>query len=462
MLDPSRSSIGSGSCPYRTAIIDTIVGEVQGTPGEDRCVLLLGYEEPMKALFQAANPGFARRFPMEDASRFEDFTRDELKEILDSKLASQQIDASSGAKRVALDVLDCARKRPNFGNGGEVDNLLSRAKMRYQQRESVIPAAQRDINITLVEEDFDLEFKQASNVGKIRKEIFKDVVGCDAVIAQLEGYQQMAVGMHLRGIDPREHIPTNFIFKGPPGTGKTTTARKVGRIFYEMGFLTSDDVVESSVSDLVGEYAGQTGPKTRRLLESALGKVLFIDEAYRLASSPWDGQAVDELVDCLTKIRFIGKIVVVLAGYEHEMDSLLSTNPGLRSRFPTEIRFEHLPAEQCFQLLKMRIEALQIKVTDVQKHSFHHGAIISRFEQLKLLPTWGNGRDVETLAKIITGDAFKSLAVSGNVASELTAPGHKIVSFLDKMLAERKRSANVITGTRPRSNKITTCGMGGK
>lgn len=82
-----------------------------------------------------------------------------------------------------------------------------------------------------------------------------------------------------------------------PGTGKTTTARKIGQVYYDLGFLSEVQVVECSASDLIGQYVGQTGPKTVKQLELGLGKVLFIDEAYRLGQGHFSQEAIDELVD---------------------------------------------------------------------------------------------------------------------------------------------------------------------
>lgn len=110
--------IGSNQDPFKTAVIDTIVAEVQSVPGDDRCVLLLGYKDQMENMFQNVNPGLSRRFPVSSAFNFEDFDRDELLRILDLKLKQQGFDATDQAKHVAAELLSRARNRPNFGNAG--------------------------------------------------------------------------------------------------------------------------------------------------------------------------------------------------------------------------------------------------------------------------------------------------------------------------------------------------------
>lgn len=100
---------GAASDPYKVAVIDTIVAEVQSTPGEDRCVLLLGYKEQMEEMFRDVNPGLARRFPLESAFVFEDFNDDEMRRILDLKLKDVGFSATDQAKKVAMGKKSCAR-----------------------------------------------------------------------------------------------------------------------------------------------------------------------------------------------------------------------------------------------------------------------------------------------------------------------------------------------------------------
>ncbi|OJJ82850.1 uncharacterized protein ASPGLDRAFT_509234 [Aspergillus glaucus CBS 516.65] len=136
----------------------------------------------------------------------------------------------------------------------------------------------------------------------------------------MEGYCQTVKGMKVLDLDPREQVPFNFLFRGPPGTGKTTTARNMGKVYYDMGILGSDEVIESSATDLVGQYIGHTGPKTQELLEKALGKVLLVDEAYSLADGKFAKEAMDEIVDCITKPKFAGKLIIILAGYDNDIN----------------------------------------------------------------------------------------------------------------------------------------------
>jgi hypothetical protein len=202
---------------YKTAVIDTIVAEVQSVPGEDRCVLLLGYEDEMIKMFQNVNPGLTRRFQLSDAFRFEDFSDSELQEILMLKLKIQDLGATGRAVSVAIDSLSRARNGLNFGNGGDVENLISKAKSNYQARQSKLPPNERSIDYLFEPQDFDPDFDRASSADTNLQHLFEDVIGCESIIDKLDGYLKVAKGMRAQGLDPREQIPMNFIFKGPPG-----------------------------------------------------------------------------------------------------------------------------------------------------------------------------------------------------------------------------------------------------
>ncbi|MCJ1382149.1 hypothetical protein MMC17_005261 [Xylographa soralifera] len=434
MLYSGGSGTGNTSDPYKTAVVDTIVAEVQSVIGEDRCVLLLGYKEKLEEMFQNTNPGLSRRFPLDDAFYFEDFDDDQLRAILALKLRKQDLDATHEAKDVAIAVLARSRRRLNFGNAGEVENMISHAKASYQKRDSAIPPSERSVQIVFEPQDFDANFNRSANATVSCRELFKDVVGCDEIVSKLEGYMLSAASMRANGVDPQQYIPFNFIFKGPPGTGKTTTARKMGDVFYDMGFLSSPEVLECSATNLVAGYVGQTALKTVQQLEKALGKVLFIDEAYRLGEGAFATEAINELVDSLTRPRFAGKIIVILAGYESDMNKLLSLNQGLSSRFAEEVIFRNMEPEACLELLERSLRKTGITVDHADKDRLLP-VVISLFQELSIIDSWGNGRDVQTISKSIMSAIFRK---TRGLKADLSVSYSQMVNFLKSFLAERE------------------------
>ena len=163
------------------------------------------------------NPGLSRRFKIEDAFNFEDFDDAELLKILNLKLNNQNLWATDQAKKVAIEMLSRGRNRPNFGNAGEVENLISEAKARSVRRRQQIPDAERPREIIFEPQDFDPNHKRSENAATNLVKLFEDIVGCGDIVQQLSNYQQIAAICTARNMDPREQIPTNFVFTGPPG-----------------------------------------------------------------------------------------------------------------------------------------------------------------------------------------------------------------------------------------------------
>ena len=148
---------------------------------------------------------------------FNDFSDDELLQALEWKLNDQDLSATDAAKKVAMEVLSRLRNRPNFGNIGEVENLLGQAKLRYQQRQGALPLEERAPDAPFEPEDFDPDFNRGEHAASNLTKLFEDIVGCDNIVKKMEDYQRTARNMKAVVMDPREQIPFSFLFKGPPG-----------------------------------------------------------------------------------------------------------------------------------------------------------------------------------------------------------------------------------------------------
>lgn len=146
----------------------------------------------------------------------------------------------------------------------------------------------------------------------------------------------------------------HLVFTGNPGTGKTTVARIIAKIMKELGVISKGQLVEVQRSDLVGEYIGQTATKTKSVINKAMDGILFIDEAYTLATgagkNDFGSEAIAELLTAME--NYSERLVVIVAGYTKEMQKFIDTNPGLASRFKTTIHFEDYSGEQMFEIFK--------------------------------------------------------------------------------------------------------------
>ncbi|HHY96049.1 MAG TPA: AAA family ATPase [Firmicutes bacterium] len=152
----------------------------------------------------------------------------------------------------------------------------------------------------------------------------------------------------------------HMVFRGNPGTGKTTVARILARMFKEMGILSKGHLVEVERADLVGEYIGHTAQKTREQIKRALGGVLFVDEAYSLArggEKDFGKESIDTLVKAMEDHR--DNLIVILAGYRQEMDHFIRSNPGLKSRFPIHLDFPDYSLEELVAIADQMVRQRQ-------------------------------------------------------------------------------------------------------
>ena len=155
----------------------------------------------------------------------------------------------------------------------------------------------------------------------------------------------------------------HMIFKGNPGTGKTTVARIFGKLFRQLGVLPKGHLVEIERADIVGEYIGHTAQKTREHINKALGGILFIDEAYSLArggEKDFGKEAIDTLVKAMEDHK--DELILILAGYQREMESFLQANTGLRSRFPIQIDFPDYSVSELLEIADLMLSQREYRM----------------------------------------------------------------------------------------------------
>ncbi len=211
-------------------------------------------------------------------------------------------------------------------------------------------------------------------------------------------------------------ITRHLVFTGNAGTGKTTVARILGEIYKNLGVLSKGHFAEVDRMDLVAEYLGQTAPKTAKVVESALGGVLFIDEAYSLVPDGRGDIYGQEAINTLLKMMEDHRedLVVIVAGYKGEMSRFIDSNPGLKSRFSRSIHFEDYSAFELTEIFKVRCEQHGYLLSDKTLRAVQ--GLVKHFEAQ--IGEIGNGRFVRNIFD-------RCVAIQCNRLAELTKPSTK-------------------------------------
>ena len=248
-------------------------------------------------------------------------------------------------------------------------------------------------------------------------DIFLDIIGLDSVKKELRqriDYFTVVQRRTARGLRTNDHS-MHMAFLGNPGTGKTTVARLFAKVLSDLSFLESEKLVEVDRSGLIGEFIGHTEKKTNEVVDSALGGVLFIDEAYALVDGyqnqkGYGDEAIDVLVKRMEDNR--DRLMVVVAGYDQPMQEFLANNEGLKSRIPVKLKFPDYSANELVQV------AERFAVND----GFHmEESCIKKFQSVAVLivneTTSGNARDIRNVYERTVRNQFTRIAQLGDLAT---------------------------------------------
>ncbi|MFE5923239.1 right-handed parallel beta-helix repeat-containing protein [Streptomyces sp. NPDC056468] len=358
---------GASGNDFGREAVDTLL-KLMEDHRDDVVVVAAGYSEQMES-FLSANPGLASRFTR--TIEFGNYAVEELVTITESMCLNHQFELGPLTREALAVRFEQMTRDASFGNGraaravfedmvdrqafrlasmrdpGENDLTLLLPQDVGDTEAAAVDGSPRNVDGTDDSPDPMAELEAMVGLGAVKREV------TDLVSLLANARQRIAAGL------PSPRISNHLVFTGPPGTGKTTVARLYSKLLHSLGILPRATLVEVARADLVGQYIGHTAQRTKEVFTSALGGVLFIDEAYTLtpegSSNDFGREAVDTLLKLMEDHR--DEVVVIVAGYTEEMEGFLASNPGLSSRFSKYVQFEDYTTDELVTIVTLHAAA---------------------------------------------------------------------------------------------------------
>ena len=357
-------------------------------------VIAAGYRTEMENLFRI-NVGFRSRFSY--FLNIEDYTPDQLYQIMEVFAREKKYRFAPDAQELTLKMITeiyNAREK-DFANGRTMRQLFDKIVAKQAERLQTVDIStlSNEQLMTITVDDIPYEAPKAVDYRECLAKL-DGMVGLASVKKEISNLAAF-LNLQIRRGESNTFQGKHYVFTGNPGTGKTTVARIMADVFRSLGILSRGQLVEADRSKLVAGYSGQTAIKTNQLIDSAMGGVLFIDEAYTLKSNDQDSfgsEAIDTLLKRLEDDR--GKFICIVAGYTDNMHDFIDTNPGLKSRFTQTIHFEDYTPDELTQIFINLASGKKFTVDEETR-----GAIHRQFEQLYLRrdKNFGNAREARRI-----------------------------------------------------------------
>ena len=357
-------------------------------------VIAAGYRQEMDNLFRI-NPGVRSRFSY--FLNIDDYTPDQLFAIMQVFAKEKKYVFTPEAEQLALKMITeiYNSRDKDFANGRTMrqlfDKICSKQAERLQKGDMASLTNEQMMSIDVA--DIPYEAPKSVNYTDCLSKL-NGMVGLAGVKKEISNLAAF-LNLQIRRGETNTFQGKHYIFTGNPGTGKTTVARIMADVFRTLGILSRGQLVEADRSKLVAGFSGQTAIKTNQLIDSAMGGVLFIDEAYTLKSNDGDSfgaEAIDTLLKRLEDDR--GKFICIVAGYTDQMHDFIDTNPGLKSRFTQTIHFDDYTPDELTEIFINLAKGKNFTVDEETK-----GAIHRQFEQLYLRrdKNFGNAREARRI-----------------------------------------------------------------
>jgi SpoVK/Ycf46/Vps4 family AAA+-type ATPase len=360
----SLARSGEDSRDYGKEVIELLIKEMSDGPG-NIAIFVAGYPKEMNA-FIDSNPGLKSRFSQYFS--FDDYLPEELFDIGLSIAKRLKLSMDDSAQFTLKEELtDAFRSRDkNFGNARFVEGVINKAKMNMALRLMQVEnksTLSKELLSTIAKEDIDKVFadrnrkklKLPVNESELQASLseLNELIGMSNIKTEIDELVRLIKYYNEIGKDVLNKFSLHTILTGNPGTGKTTVARILGKIFKALGILERGHLVEVDRENLVAGYIGQTAIKTAEKIDEAMGGVLFIDEAYALSEGKgtqhdFGGEAISTILKRMEDNR--GNFLVFAAGYTDNMNEFLTSNPGLNSRFDKKLHFEDYGADEMLQI----------------------------------------------------------------------------------------------------------------